>query len=234
MLDPRWLRFEVGDSPIDCARSWDLALFRRSPISKITSLRTQGYPLGWSTHSRLSAIPKIKLCPPPRGTRGTPCYPRRMGLIQPRTTWKTPEHAPQIYFDLFPTIVTFPDSPASTPYSKTRFILAAPPTPYVYVFKDGFQGVEATVFAEYDPDAHLRRHPRGLRPDPHGPSPNPRAHVHPPRCELRLRLRPQGLPPVHQPQPHRSPHPPRPARGVPDHPPRRALRPPPPEPATWG
>lgn len=75
-----------------------------------------------------------------------------MGLIQPRTTWKTPEHAPQIYFDLFPTIVTFPDSPASTPYSKTRFILAAPPTPYVYVFKDGFQGVEATVFAEYDPE----------------------------------------------------------------------------------
>lgn len=65
------------------------------------------------------------------------------------TTWTTPaNYTPHIYYDLFPTIITFPNG---NRYEKVRFILTAPPDPRVYVFKDGFTGPEAVLVAEYDP-----------------------------------------------------------------------------------
>ena len=183
----------------------------------------QGYPLAGTCTA-----------PPPRYRNSNPLHHCVIHHFSPVTlaAWdsfnqrprgRLPDYSPQIYFDLFPTIVTFPDSPPSTPYTKTRFILAAPPTPYVYVFKDGFQGVEAAVFAEYDPDHIYGDTREGFDLILTAPNPTPIRHVHPPRRQLRLRFRPQGLPPVLQPEPHRRPHPRRPALRLPRRP-RRALR----------
>jgi hypothetical protein len=64
--------------------------------------------------------------------------------------WTPPaNYTPHIYYDLFPTIIEFPNG---SRHEKVRFILSAPPDPRIYVFKDGFTGPEAILIAEYDTD----------------------------------------------------------------------------------
>jgi hypothetical protein len=65
--------------------------------------------------------------------------------------WSPPaDLVPAIYYDLFPSTVTFPIS--GSVYDKARIIITAPPSPRLYVFTDTNQGPGAAVIAEYDID----------------------------------------------------------------------------------
>ena len=74
------------------------------------------------------------------------------------TAWTTPANfSPAIWYDFFPTTVTFPAT--SKVYDKARIIVTAPEPatgtasgPRLYVFTDGPTGPQPVVIAEIDPD----------------------------------------------------------------------------------
>ena len=126
--------------------------------------------------------------------------------------WKAPESlSPAIWYDLFPTTVTFPAT--NKVHDKSRIIVTAPsPTdgPRLYVFTDGPQGPIPVIIAEIDPDLIFGDTTSGFDFVLTRPNPTP-VHIqtrpmHNCGCGSALEI----LPSVQRPPPHRSSNPPRP------------------------